>query len=420
MRIAIGIVSLFPGGGLQRDCIKIARIIYQFGHTVVLYTATPSGDVGAGSPTFPSLFFRTPQRPIMAGNTNLPSISSVRPQKRLIWWSASTSFSHGTCFTGADWSFRHRFIKQPYLRLLPRYRTYGKMEGNSFGPGQKTQIILLSQKQALEYRGVWHTEPERVIELAPTLSFERRKTEYRLNGVREQVRAQWGLQGNECVWLTIGVQPRTKGLDRVLHALHRFPHARLLIAGLNETDRVANADAELAQRLGISSRVIWLGHREDVAQIIAASDILMHPARYDTTGTVILEALVNGLPVLTTSVCGYAEHVRAAGGGIVLEEPFDSNRSWRPSGTRASLRTVPPTRKPASRMGRTNTCIRAGCKLPRSCLTSRNASSMSGTSSPPHCRIMSARRPSPGGPDGHMIGCCGRPIHYANRRSFPS
>ena len=48
----------------------------------------------------------------------------------------------------------------------------------------------------------------------------------------------------------------------------------------------------------------------------------MHPGPL-TTGTVILEALVNGLPVITTSACGYAKHVRAAGAGIVLEEPFD-------------------------------------------------------------------------------------------------
>jgi UDP-glucose:(heptosyl)LPS alpha-1,3-glucosyltransferase len=35
-----------------------------------------------------------------------------------------------------------------------------------------------------------------------------------------------------------------------------------------------------------------------------------------------LEALVNGLPVIVSGCCGFAEHVRAAQAGIVLPEPF--------------------------------------------------------------------------------------------------
>jgi UDP-glucose:(heptosyl)LPS alpha-1,3-glucosyltransferase len=56
---------------------------------------------------------------------------------------------------------------------------------------------------------------------------------------------------------------------------------------------------------------------------MAAADLLVHPARYDTTGTVILEAVVNGLPVVTTAACGYAAHVEAAQAGVVVKEPFD-------------------------------------------------------------------------------------------------
>jgi UDP-glucose:(heptosyl)LPS alpha-1,3-glucosyltransferase len=55
---------------------------------------------------------------------------------------------------------------------------------------------------------------------------------------------------------------------------------------------------------------------------MAAADLFVHPARHDTTGTVILEAIVNGLPVITTSNCGYARHVASADAGIVLQDPF--------------------------------------------------------------------------------------------------
>ena len=39
MRIAFAIVSLFPGGGLQRDCIEIAKTLKSLGRDVTIYTS---------------------------------------------------------------------------------------------------------------------------------------------------------------------------------------------------------------------------------------------------------------------------------------------------------------------------------------------------------------------------------------------
>ena len=34
--------------------------------------------------------------------------------------------------------------------------------------------------------------------------------------------------------------------------------------------------------------------------------------------------MVSGLPVVTTSACGYAGHIRSAHAGLVLDEPFSA------------------------------------------------------------------------------------------------
>src|SRR6185295_19630426 len=39
MKFAFAIVSLFPGGGLQRDCIDIARAVRRRGHDVTIFTS---------------------------------------------------------------------------------------------------------------------------------------------------------------------------------------------------------------------------------------------------------------------------------------------------------------------------------------------------------------------------------------------
>ena len=52
-------------------------------------------------------------------------------------------------------------------------------------------------------------------------------------------------------------------------------------------------------------------------------DLLLHPAVTENTGTAILEAMVCGLPVLTTENCGYASHVISAQAGAVSPMPFN-------------------------------------------------------------------------------------------------
>ena len=50
--------------------------------------------------------------------------------------------------------------------------------------------------------------------------------------------------------------------------------------------------------------------------------MLLHPAYYENSGMVILEAVVAGLPVLVTDNCGYAFYVTEADTGKVVESPF--------------------------------------------------------------------------------------------------
>jgi UDP-glucose:(heptosyl)LPS alpha-1,3-glucosyltransferase len=322
MRIAFAIMKLFPGGGLQRDCVDIARRCRQRGHDAVIFTS--SRDDSGFADDLPVVVLpvrrRANHRMQHEFGAQFRFAAAVQQFDLRVGFDKLPDLDVLYC---ADPSIHARLRRQPIRFLVQRYRAYLALERASFAPARRTRVLLLSDRQRDEYRGAWNTPPERLSLLLPTVSSARRRPEYRRNGVREAVRAELGVATIDQVWLAIGVQPRTKGFDRTLRALREFPHARLLIAGLGETStRAAAALAAQVRRMGLSSRVSFLGHREDIPDLMAAADLLVHPARHDTTGTVILEAVVNGLPVVTTAVCGYARHVADAGAGVVIAAPF--------------------------------------------------------------------------------------------------
>ena len=150
-----------------------------------------------------------------------------------------------------------------------------------------------------------------------------RRPEHRTEAVRSSVRSSLGIGPNTPLWLWIGLQPAVKGLDRVLAALERHPDAHLLVCGAPSSGRKITGYQADARKRGVGERVHWLGFVAGLHDYMAAADVLSHPARLDVTGGVILEAIVNGLPVVATSICGFAGHIRKSGAGKVIAEPFD-------------------------------------------------------------------------------------------------
>jgi UDP-glucose:(heptosyl)LPS alpha-1,3-glucosyltransferase len=116
---------------------------------------------------------------------------------------------------------------------------------------------------------------------------------------------------------------KIKGLDRALLAIASLPESlrsrtRLCVIG---RDKPAPW-RRLARKLALDGCVQFLGLRSDLPPLLWGADLLLHPAYIECGGTVLVEALAAGLPVLTTEVCGYAPYVEQAGAGIVVRAPF--------------------------------------------------------------------------------------------------
>jgi UDP-glucose:(heptosyl)LPS alpha-1,3-glucosyltransferase len=316
LRLALAIVSLFPSGGLQRDCLAIARSIKKRGHDVTIFTCRKWGQISdhLSISVLPNYSWTNHGRNLQFAE----DLSRVAEGK----FDLVVGFDK---LPGLDILY---CADPPVLprsglaRLLPRYRAMVGLERANFGEGQSTNLLLLSEPQVKAYRRAWATELQRITLLSPSVDGTRRRPLLRADGTRDRIRSTLDLSVTDWLWISVGSQPKTKGFDRVVRALRYFPGAHLLHTGLRSADRDAAFILRRAESFGVSKRVRLLGHREDIPELMAAADVLVHPSRKDTTGKVILEAIVNGLPVIASEVCGYSDHITSAQAGVVLAEPY--------------------------------------------------------------------------------------------------
>lgn len=106
----------------------------------------------------------------------------------------------------------------------------------------------------------------------------------------------------------VGRLDRQKGLDWLLTTapqwLGQVPDCDLVLVGKGpEQSRLQS----LARRVGIADRVCFAGWRDDVPEILAASDLLVLPSRWEGMPNVVLEAMASRLPLLATRVEGVVE-----------------------------------------------------------------------------------------------------------------
>jgi glycosyltransferase involved in cell wall biosynthesis len=76
---------------------------------------------------------------------------------------------------------------------------------------------------------------------------------------------------------------------------------------------------ELVASHGLGESVRLLGFRTDVAEVMSAADIMVHPAEHEPFGRVLIEAMACGLPVVATRTGGPREIVEDGETGLLVD-----------------------------------------------------------------------------------------------------
>ena len=183
-------------------------------------------------------------------------------------------------------SIQHRILK--FIARLNR-----NVEFYSISNYARNAWLKYSQISPKKCAVIYNSIPDEFFDAAPD---------------RQQLRLDLGIPKDAEVIVYVGRLAKYKGVDVAFNALKEDLHFnnRYLIfvghqdLGVSGTSKMLDQmHAEINER-NLHKHVRFLGIRNDIARIMASSDVLIHPSRTEAFGRTLAEALAAQLPIVAS------------------------------------------------------------------------------------------------------------------------
>lgn len=163
---------------------------------------------------------------------------------------------------------------------------------------------------------------------------------------RAAIRRGLGIEEDALVFLNVGRQQPAKGQRYLIQAfvsvIGAHPRARLVVVG-PEGASTAQLE-ELIRRNGLEQAAHLLGRRDDVPDLMKASDVFVLPSLWEGLPNAVIEAMASSLPVVASDIAPVREVVEADSTAL-LATPQD------PSSLSEQMRRLAANRDERDRLG---------------------------------------------------------------------
>ena len=134
--------------------------------------------------------------------------------------------------------------------------------------------------------------------------------------LNNQEKAKLPIHDNNVVVTCIAELHPRKGHKYLLHAFQKIqleaPKVQLILVGTGPLER------ELREKFGDNSNIHFLGWRNDIPQILKASDIFILPSLKEAFGLVLLEAMASGVITIATDNGGTIDIIEHGHSGYLI------------------------------------------------------------------------------------------------------
>ena len=321
MKIYISLFCYKPYGGLSRDMLNIAEKLKKNGHDVRIYTESWNGEYPNDIPVIELKNSKILNHAkVKEYSDHFKVVTSKEAPDLVVGFNRMPGldvyFAADVCFAETLQSKCTSLWRKLYY-LTRRVRVYLFFESEVFKKISETKVLFLDKRQYESYARFYHINKDKYYILPPNIS-EKNKPNYYTEYAKGEFRKLHGIKDNDLLLIHVGSDFKRKGLDRTIRAIANYKGSRiikLLIIGEDKKDFYR----QLARELNVENLIQFTGGLSDSSLAIASSDALIHPARQENTGTVIVEALATGVPVVVSHICGFSHYVTESGGGIVIE-----------------------------------------------------------------------------------------------------
>jgi sugar transferase (PEP-CTERM/EpsH1 system associated) len=176
------------------------------------------------------------------------------------------------------------------------------------------RLVTVSQAIAAEWAG--HGVPKGKIEWIPNgVDLNR----FQPRPASAILRREFGLSETGLLIGSVGRFDPIKRYEVLIEAFAglaaRFPESMLALLGDGPKEPELRA---LADGLGLSGRVVWLGRRPNPENFLPALDLFVLPSVSEGMSNVVLEAMACGLPVICADLPGHREVFQPGSEGMVV------------------------------------------------------------------------------------------------------
>ena len=158
--------------------------------------------------------------------------------------------------------------------------------------------------------------------------------------LRVSKRKEFGIPEDATVLISVGELNKNKNHGVVIKALAQLKnndfdnndehcHSESQVNNNNNTDNLYyvicgsgtlhNDLRTLAQKLHIQDRVLFLGQRDDIAELLNMSDIFIFPSLREGLPVSLMEAMASGLPCIASSIRGNVDLIAHEKGGLLIK-----------------------------------------------------------------------------------------------------